>query len=136
MNNVRGNLSNFKSKVLKLDVGKLVPAPVDLSKPSDVVKTDVVTKDVYNAKIKEIEDGIPDITNLATNTILNVKINEVIGEIPSFINLSATTTTFNAKINEVKNKISNITDSAATTALTAVENKITYVSDIFKTSDC
>ena len=34
-------------------------------------------------KIKNIEDKIPDITNLATNASLNAKINEVKGEIPS-----------------------------------------------------
>ena len=28
-------------------------------------------KDVYNAKIKNIEEKIPDITNLATKTTLN-----------------------------------------------------------------
>ena len=69
------NLSNLKSKVDKLDVHKLVPVPVDLNKLSDVVKNDVVKKDVYNAKIKNIEDKIPDITNLATNTAVNAKIN-------------------------------------------------------------
>ena len=36
----------------------------------------VVKKDVYNAKIKNIEDKIPDITNLTTNTTLYAKINE------------------------------------------------------------
>ena len=46
----------MKNKVDKLDVDKLVPVPVDLSKLSDVVKNDVVKKDVYNAKIKNIED--------------------------------------------------------------------------------
>ena len=51
--------------------------PVDLSKLSDVVENDVVKKDVYNAQIKNIEDKILDITNLAANTILNDKINEV-----------------------------------------------------------
>ena len=45
----------MKSKVDKLDVDKLVPVPVDLSKPSDVVKNDVVKNDVYNAKITNIE---------------------------------------------------------------------------------
>ena len=30
---------------------KLILAPVDLSKLSDVVKTDLVKEDVYNAKI-------------------------------------------------------------------------------------
>ena len=28
---------------------------------------------IYNAKIKNIEDKIPDITNLATNTTINAK---------------------------------------------------------------
>ena len=74
MKNVPSDLSNLKSKLDKLDVDKLVPVPVDLSKLSDVVKNDVVKKDVYNAKIKEIEGKIPDITNLATNTLLNAKI--------------------------------------------------------------
>ena len=71
MENVPTNFSNLKSKIDKLDVDKLVPVPVDLSKLSDTVKNDVVKKDVYNAKIKYIEDKILDITNLATNTNLN-----------------------------------------------------------------
>ena len=32
------NLASLKSEVDKLDIGKLVPVPVDLSKLSDVVK--------------------------------------------------------------------------------------------------
>ena len=44
MKNVPNNLSNLKSKVDKLDVDELVPTPVDLNKPSDVVKNDVVKK--------------------------------------------------------------------------------------------
>ena len=50
--------------------------PVDLSKLSDIIKNDVVKKDVYNAKIQNIEYKRPDITNLATKTTLNAKINE------------------------------------------------------------
>ena len=61
----------MKSKVDKLDVDKLIPVPVDLSKLSDVVKNYVVEKDVYNSKIKNIKDKIPDLANLATNTSLN-----------------------------------------------------------------
>ena len=56
LKHVPTNLSNLKSKVNKLDVDKLVPVPVDLSKLSGVVKKDVVKKDVYDAKIKNIED--------------------------------------------------------------------------------
>ena len=73
LENVPTNLSNFKSKVDKLDVDKLVPVPVDLSKLSDVVKMMLLKKEVDNATIKNIEDKIPDITNLATNTTLNAK---------------------------------------------------------------
>ena len=76
------NLINLKTKLDKLHVDKLIHVPVDLSKLSDVVKNDAVKKDVYNAKIKNIEDKIPNITNLATKTTLNAKINEVKGEIP------------------------------------------------------
>ena len=101
MKNVPSNVSNFKSKVGKFDIDKLVPVPVDLSKPSDVVKNDVVKKDVYNTNIKDIEDKIPDITNLATNTTPNAKINEVKNEILTITDL-ATTAAFNAKINEIK----------------------------------
>ena len=50
----------MKSKVDKLDGDKLVPAPIDLSKLSDVVKNNDVKKDVYNAKIKNIDGKIPD----------------------------------------------------------------------------
>ena len=96
MKNVSSNLSNFKSEVDKLDVDKLdvdklVAVPVDLSKLSDVVKNDVVKKDVHIVKIKNIEDKTPDITNLATNTTLNVKINVVKNEMPSITNLSTAT---------------------------------------------
>ena len=41
----------MKSKVDQLNSNKLVPVLVDLSKVSDKAKTDVVKKDVYNAKI-------------------------------------------------------------------------------------
>ena len=81
----------MKSKVNKLHVDKLVLFPVDLSKLSDVVKNDVVKKYVYNAKIKNIEDKIPDFTNLATNTTLNAKINKVKKEVSSITNLATTT---------------------------------------------
>ena len=71
---VTTGLSSLKSKGDKLDVDKFVLAPVDLSILSDVVKNDVAKKDVYNAKIKNIESEIPDFTNIATNTTLNSKI--------------------------------------------------------------
>ena len=68
MKNIPTNLSNLKSKVDKLDVNKSVPVPVDLSKLSDIVKNDVVKKDGYNTKMKNIEDKISNLTNVATNS--------------------------------------------------------------------
>ena len=77
MKNIPSNLRNLKSKVDKLNADDLVPASVDLSKLSDEVKNDTVKKDVYNAKIKNIEDKISTITNLVANTTLYAKINAV-----------------------------------------------------------
>ena len=71
LKNVPSNLSSLKSKIDKLDADKLILVSVDLSKLINVVKNDVVKKDVYNAKIKNVEDKIPDIANLATKTTLN-----------------------------------------------------------------
>ena len=38
---LKTNLANLKAEVDKLDIDKLVPVPVDISKLSDVVKKDV-----------------------------------------------------------------------------------------------
>ena len=125
MKNILTSLSSFKIKNDKLDVGKSISVPVDSSKISDLVRNVVVRKDVYNAKIKNVQDEIPDITN----TTLNAKMNEVRGEMLSITNLAATAA-LNAKINEVKGKILSITNLATTTTLTAVENKIPNVSNL------
>ena len=70
LKNLPTGLNSLKSKIDKLDVDKLVPVPVDLSKLSDVVKNDVVKKDVFNAKVKGIEEKILNITNLATKYLV------------------------------------------------------------------
>ena len=44
---LKSNLASLKTEVDKLDINKLVPVPVDLSKLSDVVENDVVKKDVW-----------------------------------------------------------------------------------------
>ena len=59
-------------------------------------------------KIKNIEDKIPDISNLASKTILNTK------------------------INEVKNEIPNITGLVITSASTAAENNIPSIGNLVK----
>ena len=87
------------------------------------MKNDIAKKDLCNAKIKNIENITPDITNLATKTNLNVKTNDVKVEIPDFNNLSTTSALtpvenekssvinlakkpdYNTKINEFEKKI-------------------------------
>ena len=41
---LKTNFANLKTEVDKLDINKLVSVPTDLSKPSNVVKNDVVKK--------------------------------------------------------------------------------------------
>ena len=89
----------MKSKVDKLDVGKLVPVSVDLSKLSDVVKNDV-KNNVYNAKIKNNEDKILDITNLATTTALS----SVEHKIPNVSDL-VKKADYDAKMSEMEKKL-------------------------------
>ena len=45
---LKANLASLKTEVDKLDIDKLAPVPVDLSKLSDVVKNYVVIKTVYD----------------------------------------------------------------------------------------
>ena len=68
----KDDLANLKLEVDRLDTDELAELDADklkpvfnyLSKLSNVVQNDVVKRDVYyNAKIKDIEDKMPDITN-------------------------------------------------------------------------
>ena len=55
---LKSNLVSLKTEVNKLDIDKLVPVPVDLSKLGDVVKNDVVKKTVDDklvAKVNSID---------------------------------------------------------------------------------
>ena len=102
MKNLPSNWTNLKVKVDKLDARKLVPVPVSLCTLNAAVKNDIVKKDVYNAQIKDIEDKMPGIINLAIKATLNARINEVIYEILNITNLANTTTALAAVSNLVK----------------------------------
>ena len=89
----------MKAEVDKLDIGKLVSVPVDLSKLNDVVKNDVVKKTVsdklvakvnsidtsafvlktkYDIDKPELEKKIPDTSGLVKKTDYNAKIIEIV----------------------------------------------------------
>ena len=53
---LKTNLANLKTEVDKLDIDKLAPVPVDLSKLSDVVKKDVVKKTVDDKLVVKINN--------------------------------------------------------------------------------
>ena len=52
---LKTNLSSLKTEIDKLDIGKLVPIPNDLSKLSNVLKNDVVKKTVYNKLVGKVD---------------------------------------------------------------------------------
>ena len=135
---LKSNLASLKTKVDKLDIDKLTPAPGDLAKISNVVKNDVVKKTEYNKLVNKV-NGI-DTTNFVSRTKYEKdgsdfedKINKIDKKIPDVIGL-VKKTDFNAKITEVEGKIPNITRLATSSALTAVENKISDVSGLATTS--
>ena len=51
---LKGNLANLKTEVGKIDIDKLAPVPVDLSKLRDVVKKDVVKKTVHDKLVAKV----------------------------------------------------------------------------------
>ena len=68
----------MKSKVDQLDIDKLIPAPVDLSKLSDVVKNNAVKKTKYDELFKKV-DAVESTgtSNLVKKLDYNTKINEI-----------------------------------------------------------
>ena len=53
---LKSNLVSLETDVDKLDIDKLTPFPIDLSKVSDVVKKDVVKKAVYDKLVKKVNN--------------------------------------------------------------------------------
>ena len=122
---LKTNLANLKTEVDKLDIGKLVPIPVYLSKLSDVVKNDVVKKDVYNKLVAKV-DNI-DTSDFILKTKCNTDKTELENKIPDTSGL-AKKTSYNTKI---INYLA-ISYLATKTALTAIENEIPSVSNLVK----
>ena len=53
---LKTNLANLKTEVDQLNIDKLAPVAVDLSKQSDVVKNDVVKKTVYDKLVTKVNN--------------------------------------------------------------------------------
>ena len=77
---LKTNLANLKTEVNKLDIDKLVPIPVYLSKLSDVVKNDVAKKDVYNKLVAKVDNIDP--SDFVLKTKYNTDKTELENKIP------------------------------------------------------
>ena len=117
---LKTNLVNLKTEVDNLDIDKLAPVPVDLSKLSDVVKNDVVKKTVYDKLVAKV-DNI-DTSDFVLKTKYQTDKTELEKKIPNVTNFVQ-----KAKLTELENKIPDISNLPTKTALTAVENKIPSV---------
>ena len=128
---LKTNLANLKTEGDKLEIDKLATVPVDLSKPSNVVKNDVKKKlyDKFVAKVNNI-----DTSGLVKKTDYNTKISEIEDKILDTSGLIKKTD-YNTKITEIEDEIPNISGLATKTALTTVENKIPSISGLVKKTD-
>ena len=82
---LKTNLANLKTEVDELDIEKLVPIPADLSKLSNIVKNDVVKKTVYDKLVAKVNNIYT--SNFALKTNYNSKITELENKIPDTSNL-------------------------------------------------
>ena len=122
---LKKNLACLKTEVDKLDIDKLAPVPVDLSKLSDVVKNDVVKKTVYDKLVAKVNNI--DTSDFVLKTKYNTDKTELEKKIPNVTDFVK-----EAKFTELENKIPDISNLATKTALTAVENKIPVISNLVK----
>ena len=117
----KSDLLSLNAEVDKLDIEKLIPVPVDLSKQSNVVRNDeclakmnntdtigFVSKTKYDLDKSDLEKKVLDPSGLVKKLDYNAKITEIEGKIPS------------------------ISGFATNAALTAVENEILNMSSFVK----
>ena len=117
----------LKTEVDKLNIVKLAPVPINLSKLSDVVKNDVVKRTAYDKLVAKVNNI--DTSNFVLKTKYQVDKTEL-EKIPDVSNLVK-----KAKLTELENKISDVSNLAIKTEITAVENKIPCVSNLVKKTD-
>ena len=103
---LKTNLANLKTEVDKLDIDKLVPVPTDLSKLRNVVKNDVVKKDVYDklvAKVNAIPLNNIDTSKFVLKTKYDIDKSQLENKIPDTSGL-AKKIDCDSKISEIEGK--------------------------------
>ena len=99
-----------------------------MSKLSNVVKNDVVKKDVYNKLVAKVNNI--DTSGFVLKTKYQTDKTELENEISNVADFVK-----KAKLTELENKIPDVSDLAIKTALTAMENKIPNVSNLVNKTD-
>ena len=110
---LKTDLANLKTEVDKLDIDKLVPIPVDLSKLSDVVKNDVVKKTVYDKLVAKVNSI--DTSGFALKTKYDTDKSELENKNPYVTDFVKKT-----NLTETENKIPDICNLVTKATLTAV----------------
>ena len=126
------NLASLKTEVDNLYIDKLVPVPVDLSKLSDVVKNDVVKKNVYDELVAKV-DSI-DTSSFVLKAKYDTDKSELENKFPDTSGL-VKEVDYDTKIAEIKGAIPDFTNLATKKELTTVENKIPDASSLVKKTD-
>ena len=98
---LKTNLASLKTEVNKLYIGTLAPVPVDLSKLSDVIKSDIAKKTMHDTLAAKV-------SNIGTS---------------SFV----LKTEYQTDKTELEKKIPNVTDFLKKTKFTELETKFQIV---------
>ena len=120
---LKTDLAILKTEVDKLDIDKLAPVPTDLSKLNNVVKNDVVKKDIYDKLVIKVNNI--DTSDFVLKITYNTDKTELEKKIPNMTDFVK-----EVKLTELENKIPAISNLAKKTALTTVENKIPDISNL------
>ena len=123
-------MANLKTEVDKLDLDKLEPLPGDLSKLSNVVNNEVLKKTKYDKFVNKVNNINISTGKFILKTDYNADETELENKIPNISNLET-----KAALTTIENKIPNVSNLATKAALNTIENKIADVSNLVKKSD-
>ena len=109
-----------------------MPVPVDSSKLSDLLKNDVIKKNVYD-KLVARGNSI-DTSWFVLKTKYDTDKSDIENKIPHISGL-VKKTDYKSRITEIEGKIPSINGLATNAALTTVENKIPNINSLVKKTD-
>ena len=127
---LKRNLANLKTELAKLFIDNLASVPADLSKLSDVVKNNVVKKDVFDKLVAKVNST----SRFVLKTKYDTDKSELENKIPDTSGF-VKKTDYDSKITDIEGKTPDVSCIATKTALTTVENKIPDIGNLVKKTD-